>query len=83
MKYERIHPFADGNGRTGRLMMFKECLRHNIMPFVIKVVHREFYYRGLSNWGTENGYLLDTLGMSQDMYEQFLKKMKFTGSVHQ
>lgn len=83
VKYERIHPFADGNGRTGRLLMFKECLKHNIMPFVIKDVHREFYYRGLSNWGTQNGYLLDTLGMSQDMYKQFLKKMKFTGSVHQ
>nr|WP_258183208.1 hypothetical protein [Enterococcus mundtii] len=67
----------------GRLLMFKECLKHNIMPFVIKDVDREFYYRGLGNWGTENNYLLDTLGMSQDMYEQFLKKMKFTGSVHQ
>lgn len=53
------------------------------MPFVIKDVHREFYYRGLSNWGTENNYLLDTLGINQNMYEQFLKKMKFTGSVHQ
>lgn len=82
VKYERIHPFADGNGRTGRLLMFKECLKHNVMPFVIKDIHREFYYRGLSNWGTENGYLLDTLGMSQDMYEQFLKRMKFTGAIH-
>ncbi|MGM0328851.1 hypothetical protein [Enterococcus sp. AZ084] len=54
--------------------MFKECLKHNIMPFVIKDVDREFYYRGLGNRGTENNYLLDTLGMSQDMYEQFLKK---------
>nr|WP_253181749.1 hypothetical protein [Enterococcus mundtii] len=63
--------------------MFKECLKHNIMPFLIKDVHCEFYYIGLSNWGTENGYLLDTLGMCQDRYEQFLKKMKFTGSIHQ
>ncbi|EPI04865.1 Fic family protein [Enterococcus faecalis 13-SD-W-01] len=82
VKYERIHPFADGNGRTGRLIMFKECLKHNVMPFVIKDVHREFYYRGLSNWGKENGYLLDTFGLSQDMYEQFLNKMKFQGTIH-
>jgi Fic family protein len=82
VNYERIHPFADGNGRTGRLIMFKECLKHNIMPFVIKDIHREFYYRGLSNWGKEKGYLLDTIGLSQDIYEQFLQKMKFSGAIN-
>lgn len=80
--YERIHPFADGNGRTGRLIMFKECLKHNIIPFVINDIHRNFYYKGLSHWGKENGYLLDILDLSQDMYQQFLKKMKFVGIIN-
>jgi Fic family protein len=83
VKFERIHPFADGNGRTGRLLMFKECLHHNIVPFVLKDVHREFYYRGLNSWDSEKGYLLDTIGMEQDMYKDFLKKLNFKGPVNQ
>ena len=80
--YERIHPFADGNGRTGRLIMFKECLKHNIIPLLINDIHRNFYYKGLSHWGKENGYLFDILDLSQDMYQQFLKKMKFVGIIN-
>jgi len=82
VKFERIHPFADGNGRTGRLIMFKECLNYNIIPFVLKDVHRDFYYRGLNLWDHEKGYLLDTIGMEQDMYKEFLKKFKFRGNIN-
>lgn len=82
VKFERIHPFADGNGRTGRLIMFKECLNHNIVPFVLKDVHRDFYYRGLNSWDDEKGYLLDTVGMEQDMYSEFLSKMNFRGNIN-
>lgn len=82
VKFERIHPFADGNGRTGRLIMFKECLNHNIVPFVLKDVHRDFYYRGLNTWSDEKGYLLDTVGMEQDMYKGFLEKFNFRGNIN-
>ncbi|EME8127663.1 Fic family protein [Enterococcus faecium] len=82
VKFERIHPFADGNGRTGRLLMFKECLKHNITPFVLKDVHRDFYYRGLSSWDDNKGFLLDTIGMEQDMYQEFLNRFKFKGDIN-
>lgn len=81
VKFERIHPFADGNGRTGRLLMFKECLKHNIVPFVLKDVHRDFYYRGLSSWDDNKGFLLDTIGMEQDMYQEFLNRFNFKGNI--
>lgn len=81
VKFERIHPFADGNGRTGRLLMFKECLKHHIVPFVLKDVHRDFYYRGLSSWDENKGFLLDTLGMEQDMYQEFLNRLNFKGNI--
>ena len=60
VRFERIHPFQDGNGRVGRLLMFKECLANNILPFIITDNLKMFYYRGLSEWGHINGYLTDT-----------------------
>ena len=59
VKFERIHPFQDGNGRVGRLIMFKECLKYNIVPFIIEDNLKMFYYRGLKEWNDENGYLTD------------------------
>ncbi len=60
VKFERIHPFQDGNGRVGRLIMFKECLKYNIVPFIIEDQLKMFYYRGLKEWKNEKGYLKDT-----------------------
>jgi Fic family protein len=60
VKFERIHPFQDGNGRVGRLIMFKECLKYNIVPFIIEDDRKMFYYRGLKEWNNEKGYLTDT-----------------------
>ena len=60
VKFERIHPFQDGNGRVGRLIMFKECLKYNIVPFIIEDNLKMFYYRGLKEWDNEKGYLSDT-----------------------
>ena len=60
VKFERIHPFQDGNGRVGRLIMFKECLKYNIVPFIIDDDLKMFYYRGLKEWNNEKGYLTDT-----------------------
>lgn len=71
-KFEDIHPFQDGNGRVGRLIMFKECLRNNITPFIIDEQHRFFYYRGLKEWNEEKGYLLDTCLSCQDIYSTWL-----------
>ena len=72
--FERIHPFQDGNGRVGRLIMFGECLKHNIAPFIIDEEHKLFYYRGLKEWDTERGFLLDTCLSSQDKFKIILKK---------
>ena len=66
VKFERIHPFQDGNGRVGRLIMFKECLKYNIVPFIIEDHLKMFYYRGLKEWDNENGYLTDTCMTAQD-----------------
>lgn len=60
VRFERIHPFQDGNGRVGRLIMFKECLKYNIVPFIIEDDLKMFYYRGLKEWNREKGYLIDT-----------------------
>ena len=65
-EFEIIHPFQDGNGRVGRLIVFKECLKNNIVPFIIEDDKKSFYYRGLSNWKTERGYLIDTCLDGQD-----------------
>ena len=72
VKFEKIHPFQDGNGRVGRLIMFKECLKYNIVPFIIEDDLKMFYYRGLSEWETEKGYLRDTCLTAQDRYKAYL-----------
>ena len=72
VKFERIHPFQDGNGRVGRLLMFKECLKHNIVPFIIEDDLKMFYYRGLKEWNREKGYLTDTCLTAQDRYKAYL-----------
>lgn len=72
VKFERIHPFQDGNGRVGRLIMFKECLKYNIVPFIIEDNLKMFYYRGLKEWNNERGYLVDTCLAAQDRYKAYL-----------
>ena len=70
--FERIHPFQDGNGRVGRLIALKECLRHNIVPFIIEDDKKAFYYRGLSEWDREKGWLIDTCLDGQDTFRRLL-----------
>ena len=72
VRFERIHPFQDGNGRVGRLIMFKECLKYNIVPFIIEENLKLFYYRGLKEWYNEKGYLTDTCLTAEDKYKAYL-----------
>ena len=72
VQFERIHPFQDGNGRIGRLIMFKECLKHNIVPFIIEDRIKMFYYRGLKEWNHEKGFLIDTCKSAQDTFKTYL-----------
>lgn len=72
VKFECIHPFQDGNGRVVRLIMFKECLKYNIVPFIIEDNLKMFYYRGLKEWNNEKGYLTDTCLTAQDQYKAYL-----------
>lgn len=70
--FEKIHPFSDGNGRVGRLVMFKECLKNNIMPFIIENEHKAFYYRGIKEYDNTKGYLKDTILQSQDNFNEMV-----------
>ena len=72
VRFERIHPFQDGNGRVGRLIMFKECLKYNIVPFIIEENLKLFYYRGFKEWYNEKGYLTDICLTAQDKYKAYL-----------
>lgn len=75
-RFERIHPFQDGNGRVGRLLMFKECLANGIVPFIITDELKMFYYRGLQQWPNIKGYLRDTCLTAQDAYKAMLRKFR-------
>lgn len=74
--FEKIHPFQDGNGRVGRLIMFKECLKYNIVPFIIDERYKLNYYRGLKEFENEHGYLRDTCLSAQDVYTEMLEYFK-------
>ncbi len=77
--FENIHPFQDGNGRIGRLIMFKECLKKNIIPFIIEDKKKSFYYRGLSKYKEERGFLVDTCLSMQDKYKKRIRKYLKSG----
>ena len=79
--FERIHPFQDGNGRVGRLILFKECLKNNIVPFIIEEDHTLYYYRGLKEYNKTPGYLIDTCVSAQDSYKGKYYKITFAETI--
>ena len=76
-RFEKIHPFQDGNGRVGRLVMFKECLKYNILPFIIEDTMKDYYRRGLNEYTKEKGFLVETCRASQDTYKKLLKYFEY------
>lgn len=83
-EFEMIHPFQDGNGRVGRLVALKECLRHSVIPFIIEDGKKLFYYRGLSEWRNEKGWLIDTCLDGQDTFRRILSQLEINiqGNQH-
>ena len=75
VRFETIHPFSDGNGRVGRIIMFKECLKNNIMPFIILDKHKEYYMRGLKQYNQDPKFLIDTCLNAQDIYEDICNQL--------
>ena len=75
-EFEKIHPFQDGNGRVGRLIALKECLRYNIVPFIIEDSKKSYYYRGLKEWNDEQGWLIDTCLDGQDTFKKLLEMLE-------
>lgn len=75
VSFEKIHPFADENGRTGRIIMFKECLKNNIMPFIILDEYKSYYLRGLKEYDNDKAFLTDTCKHAQDIYENICNKL--------
>lgn len=74
-RFEKIHPFGDGNGRVGRMIMFKECLKNNIMPFIVLDEDKSYYIRGLKEYERDKMFLIDTIRHEQDLYEEICKKL--------
>jgi Fic family protein len=75
-EFEYIHPFQDGNGRVGRLVAFKECLRHGVIPFIIEDAKKNYYYRGLAKWRDEKGWLTDTCLDGQDTFKRLMDMLE-------
>ena len=73
-------PVSDGNGRVGRLILFKECLKNNIVPFIIEDDSKLYYYRGLHEWNQEHGYLMDTCLAAQDRFKAYLDYFRISYS---
>ena len=80
-RFEKIHPFQDGNGRVGRLILFKECLKYGFVPFIIDEELKMFYYRGLSEWQRERGYLVDTCLAAQDKFKWYLDYFRVSYNI--